>query len=342
MQKIQSLPVRNISDIVALQPGVVKQNGNTFIRGSRADETGFLLEGADIKNILSRNGGSMVTVSPDALQEVLVQAGGYTAEYGNANAGIIQQGFKTGTENYHFSVRAETDNFGNADSPDKFLGTYSYGYSDYSVTASGPVFTNKIKLFVTGENEFMRDYNPQFLSGNPTAYSNGNLFDTTKIYDSGLYNGNKNDYQYLTWNAGSIPGRMQNRYTFNGTALFDYKPLLVKVAAAYTSQKTRANDWTYNNVNPSTIVIPNAMDLTNMYDLARLPVNDNSNLLLNLKGTYFVSSNSFVEAIFNSLITDKKSMILMRRIISLITMIVWFASAIWVDIYRSYYTSCSL
>ena len=298
-EDLQSLPVRNIASIIALQPGVVQQNGLTFIRGSRADETGYVLEGADIKNVYSRNGGSLVTVAPDALQELLVQAGGYTAEYGNANAGIVQQDFKTGTDKYHFSVRAETDNFGNANSSDKFLGTYSYGYSDYTVTLSGPVFTDKLKLFLTGNNNFVRDYDPQYLYGNPAAFSSGALFDTTKAYDTGLNGGNENDYRILQWDGGSVPGRMQSRYTFNGTALLDLKPLLVKASGAFTWQRQRANDWTFNSISP----VPSATitDLSNIYNLGRLPIQDNSDLLLNLKGTYFLSSNSYVEAIVNYL-----------------------------------------
>ncbi|MEJ2616934.1 MAG: carboxypeptidase-like regulatory domain-containing protein [Ignavibacteriaceae bacterium] len=299
-EDLQSLPVRNIASILALQPGVVQQNGNTFIRGSRSDETGYILEGADVKNVYSRNGGSLVTVSPDALQELLVQAGGYTAEYGNANAGIVQQDFKTGTDKYHFSVRAETDNFGNANSSDKFLGTYSYGYSDYTVTLSGPLFSDKLKLFLTGENNFERDYAPQFLYGSPASFSNGELLDTTKVYDTGINGGSTSDYRYLNWSGGSVPGRMQNRYTFNGTALLDLKPLLIKAAGAFTWQRQRGNDWTYNSVSP----VPGGAtitDLSNIYNLGRLPLYDNSNLLLNLKGTYFLSSNSYVEAIFNYL-----------------------------------------
>ncbi len=299
-EDLQSLPVRNVASIIALQAGVVQQNGNIFIRGSRPDETGYILDGADIKNVYSRNGGSLVTVSPDALQELLIQAGGYTAEYGNANAGIVQQDFKTGTEKYHFSVRAETDNFGNANSSDKFLGTYSYGYSDYTVTLSGPVFSDKVKVFLTGENNFQRDYSPQFLYGNPASFSNGVLLDTAKAYDSGINGGNTNDSRILHWEGGSVPGRMQNRYTFNGTALLDLKPLLVKASGAFTWSRQRGNDYTYNSIAP----VPGGAtitDLSNIYNLGRLALYDQSDLLLNLKGTYFVSSNSVVEANINYL-----------------------------------------
>ena len=286
-EDINSLPVRSVDQIIGLQPGVVQQNGLTFIRGSRPDETGYLLEGADVKNVLNRYGGSLVSVTPDALQEILVQAGGYTAEYGNANAGIISQDFKTGTKDYHFSLRAETDNFGNYPG-DKFLGTYSYGYSDYTLTMSGPIYTDKLKVFLSGENFFQRDINPKFFYANPTSFSDGALLDTTKVYDSGFYGGSTNDYQYLTWNAGNIPGVMSNRYTVNGTVLFDNNPLILRLAGAFT--------WQRNRGAPTNTQVTTLID---MFNTARLPVNDNSNLLLNLKGTYLISASSFLEANIN-------------------------------------------
>jgi hypothetical protein len=304
--ELSSLPVRDFDQIIGLQPGVVQLNGYTYIRGSRSDETGYLLEGADVKNVLNRNGGSLVDVTPDALQEILIQAGGYTAEYGNANAGIISTDFKTGSDQYHFSIRAETDNLGNyngnnydmsangyqkATGTDKFLDTYSYGYSDYVLTLSGPLATDKLKVFLSGENKFNRDIDPRFVYGNPTAFSDGALLDTTKVYDSGFYSGNTNDYQYLTWNGGNIPGVMDNRYTGNGTILFDNSPLIIRLAGAYTWERTRGGT--------GGVFSTLAATLSDIYNTARLPVNDYSNLLLNLKGTYLISSNTFVEANIN-------------------------------------------
>jgi len=279
---LETIPTRNLDNIAALQPGVVLQNDLITIRGSRPDETGYLLEGADVKNVLDRDGGSLITVTPDALQEILIQAGGYNAEYGNANAGIIQTDFKTGKESYHLSLRTETDNFGNY-SGDKFLGSYSYGYSDYVVTASGPVLTDKVKLFISGENYFIRDFAPMFFDPNPAAYSDGALFEATKVHDSGALGGDTSDSQILSWNGGNIPGRFQNRYTFNGTALIDLKPLVIKLASAFTWQRQRFN----------------TPDVINLFNQERLPLTDNSDLLLNLKGTYLVSDKFFIEGIAN-------------------------------------------
>ncbi len=278
-EDLQALPVRSFNDIIALQPGVVQQNGVLYVRGSRADETGYILAGSDVKNIISGNGGSLISVTPDALQELTVQAGGYTAEYGNANAGIIQEDFKTGSDQYHFSLRAETDNFGNY--PGKnFMGTHSYGYSDYVLTASGPIVSNNIKFFISGENYFIRDYSPMFFYANPAAYSDGALMDTTKVFDTGALGGSTKDSQILSWNSGNIPGRMNNRYTFNGTVLLDMKPLLVRFAGAFTNISQRNN----------------SASISNMFDLQRLGVSDQSNALFSLKGTYFLSPNSYVEA----------------------------------------------
>jgi hypothetical protein len=268
--------------MVSLQPGVVSQNGITSIRGSRPEETGYTVEGADVKDILNRNGGSLVTVTPDALQEVKIQAGGYTAEFGNANAGIVSSEFKTGTSQYHFSIRAETDNFGNYPG-DKFLDTYSFGYSDYVLTFSGPVFTDKLKIFLSGENAFYRD-NPKFFDGNPTAFSDGALLDTTKVYDTGFYGGSTSEYQNLTWDAGNIAGNSNNRYTVNGTVVFDNNPLILRLGGAFTWRRfVGITDPRFQNTN------------RDLFNTSRIPVNDHSDLLLNLKGTYLLGSNSFIE-----------------------------------------------
>lgn len=278
IEQIEKIPTRDLNAIIALQPGVVQQNGLIFIRGSRPDETGYLVEGTDVKDVLNRRGGSLVSVIPDAIQELSVQAGGYTAEFGNANAGIVSSEFRTGTSQYRFSMRAETDNFGNYPG-EKFLGTHSYGYSDLVFTASGPVMSDKLKFFISLENAFQRDV-PKFFSANPKTYSDGALWDTTKVYDTGFYGGSKDEYQILKWNAANIPGNFSNRYTTNATLLFDNNPLLLRLATAYT--------WSRNT--------PQLNDLRSMFNLARIPLTDNSNLLMNLKGTYILGQNSFFEA----------------------------------------------
>ena len=289
-EDLETLPVRTLNAVISLQPGVVYQDGNIYIRGSRPDETGYTLEGVNIKDVYSRTGGSLVNVTPDAIQELLVQAGGYTAEFGNSNAGIVQQNLKTGKDKYHFSARVETDNFGNYPG-DKFLDTYSYGYSDYIFTASGPLYTEKVKFFVSGENYFIRDYNPAFFAGNPTAYSDGSPWETTYLHDNGIFGGTVGDSAIISWQGGNIPGRFQNRYTVNGNILIDLNPLTLKLSGAFSDTRRRFNQQ------------------DNIYILAleRLPITDYNNLLLSAKGIYSVSSNSFIEGNFSYFDTRNKT-----------------------------------
>ncbi len=284
---IKNLPIRGVQGYFSLQPGVVVSNGIAYVRGSRQDEVGYMIDGANVKDIVSssaktsetNNPGSLVTVIPEALQEIAVQAGGYGAELGGANAGIVSQTLRTGGSKLNVTLQGETDNFGNYPGK-KALGAYSSGYSDYVATVSLPVMSDKIKLFVAGENNFVRDRAPTFFSGADLGY----------YYDNGLSGGHKGDSVLMQWPAGNVLGRMNNRFTSNGTLLFDFLPLQVRLGGAFT--------WARNKNNGT---------INNYFDLGRLGVGDNSNLLLNGKFNYFFTPKTFAEVNINYLDQRNKS-----------------------------------
>jgi len=286
-EELQKFAIRGTEvAYAAVVPGVVVQNNRVHVRGSRPDEVGYFLEGGNVRNITGE--GSLVTVIPEALEEVLVQAGGYNAEYGLANAGMVQSNFQTGREKYHLLAQAETDNF--ADEGEKFLGTYSYGYSDYVVTFSGPLPRyEKVKLFLAGENRFIRDYTPTFWSGSPAFWSDGARLDT--VFDTGTRGGKKGEAAVLSWKPGNIPGRLQNRYAFNGTSLFDFKPVQLRIAGTYSWQRTRSN----------------GIPLMNLFTMDRLPLQDESSGFVNAKLTYFPKPATFLEANLSFLDQRSKS-----------------------------------
>src|ERR1041385_2064742 len=51
--EIQALPVRGLAGVFALQPGVVLQNNNIYIRGGREDEVGYYVEGATTRDVMT-------------------------------------------------------------------------------------------------------------------------------------------------------------------------------------------------------------------------------------------------------------------------------------------------
>jgi hypothetical protein len=81
---VKALPIRNVGDIVALQAGAVGGN----IRGSRSTDNAYYVDGVLMKNDWS--GGNLVaSLSQKSMQEIAFQAGGFSAEYGGANGGLL-------------------------------------------------------------------------------------------------------------------------------------------------------------------------------------------------------------------------------------------------------------
>lgn len=274
-QDIQNLPVRGAQAYFTLQPGVVLQNNTVYIRGSRADEVGYQVEGADTRNIVSN--GNYITTIPEALEEVSVQAGGYSAEFGGANSGIVQQTFRTGGAKWNLSAAGETDDFGNYPGKKGPFSTYSYGYSNYVLTLGGPLMTDNIKLFLAGQNNFLRDN----YGGGPLFWTGANF---GYLHDRGDAGGNKADSALVSWGGGNLPRGMNNSYSLNGTLLFDYKPLQIRIAGAFT-QNSQQND----------------ASIYDIFDLSRVGLFQSDNTLLDGKLSYFLSANTFFEVNFNYL-----------------------------------------
>lgn len=257
---IEKLPVRGVTAAIVLSPGVVQQNGALYIRGGRSDEVGYYLEGASTRSITG--GGNLTTVIPEALEEFQVQAGGYPAEFGGANAGIVRQSLRSGGSEYRVSAQVETDNF--TKMYERRFGTYSYGYSDYVLTVGGPVpgFSN-IRFFVAGENTFQRDNNVKFWDG----FTMHNLPDRQSSTGEIL--------PVYEIKPGNIPG-MRNRYTTNGTVTFDFNPFIVRLGGSFSYQKSQ---------NTGDII-------ANVFNTERLPLGLSSNLLLNLKFTHILNTTT--------------------------------------------------
>jgi len=158
-EDIKNLPARSYADIVALQAGAIKIGDDIFVRGGRRDEAALYVDGVLQDNIYRADVASGDVIA-SSIEEVSYQAGGYNAEYGFANAGIVHTTTRTGTDQYSVSTEIITDGF--LSETDKNLGTYSYGYNIYNLSVSGPlpVFGDKVKFYGAGERRFLRDAIP--------------------------------------------------------------------------------------------------------------------------------------------------------------------------------------
>lgn len=266
-EDIAALPVRSVNQIIGLSAGVVLQDNAVFIRGGRIDEVGFYLEGTSIKNPMT--GGRAVTIPQDAIEEVQVQSGGMTAEFGNGNAGIVRQQLKTGGAELKASLEYITDNItfkskNNAYDGEKRLGAYWYGYDELSAVLSGPMpyFENRVKFFANFNYQFNRDNDPQPYPG----INIGNIVFT---------NGDSANFVYP---AGAIKGNRRETYSYAGTLNIDLNPVTIRLSGTYA-------DITFDDYRPT---------LQSMFN-NRIEKGKQFNGSLNLKLTHVIDNNMFYE-----------------------------------------------
>jgi outer membrane receptor protein involved in Fe transport len=108
-ETIEQLPVDDATQIVRLQPGVVatgSKNGFS-IRGGRSGEEAIYIDGILARNFNS--GQSNIEVGVNSLSEVDVLTGGFSAEFGEAQSGIINYVTRTGGTRWNGSLSLSTD-----------------------------------------------------------------------------------------------------------------------------------------------------------------------------------------------------------------------------------------
>jgi len=100
IQEIQNLPVVSVSKVLALQAGIQGGTDGLVVRGGSADQTAFMVNGVSMAD--ERNGISYTGVSFTSIEEVQVQTGGYNAEYGNIQSGLVNVVTREGKKDKYF------------------------------------------------------------------------------------------------------------------------------------------------------------------------------------------------------------------------------------------------
>ncbi len=231
-EDLENIPVRGFNNVMALQNSVVVQDGNVYIRGGRTEEVGYYVDGAASNNPL--NNTQSVYIIQEAVEEFQVLSGGYTAEFGGANSGIIRTEYKTGARDWHVSLDFQTDKFADGENGGEFLGTQSFGHHVGVATISGPLGTDKIRLFAAVENTDQDDRQRRFSEG----------WDFTRIdvnANSANFQAGHPDTFNISYPNGFTPLSGFERWAVNGTLLFDYSPISFRVSGSWFNSKTFGN-----------------------------------------------------------------------------------------------------
>lgn len=109
--EIEAAPVRRVEDVVGQQSGVTKDPTGLYIKGGRAYETGFVVDGVSAQDPLSGTGFGL-DVGANALSQVDVVTGGVGAEYGDVTSGVVSVRTQDGSDKYAGSLTHKRDNPG--------------------------------------------------------------------------------------------------------------------------------------------------------------------------------------------------------------------------------------
>ncbi len=260
-EEIEVLPIRGFRDVISLESGVTRVGARIYVRGGRREEIATYVDGVYQNNPLTGRAGG--DISNSAIEEVNFQTGGFNAEYGFANSGVIQTITKTGGSRYDIMGEVITDSW--LSQTDKFLDTYSYGYNVYNMSIGGPLpfFGNKVKFFLNAEKRYLQDSNPSGFAFNKLITDeNGNPLDANGLpitfadtSAAAQYGWNTEDafpgtdgtYRRFQWDEqGPWPDHSSNQWLWQGNITVDLNPILIR----FGGNSHRFNDRQFAGYSP--------------------------------------------------------------------------------------------
>jgi len=171
-EAIQSLPIRDLSELYTLQSGVVKVESRTkgvpdheergleeiHVRGGRSGEVSYMMDGMYLRNPIFGGIGSGTRLNLFAVKEFDWQPGGFNAEYGDAQSAVSNWHTNSGGKQMEYHMRYETslvgalinDLAGNTEPNQNY--DELRGYDDYNFGVGGPIpFIPKLSFWVSGQ-----------------------------------------------------------------------------------------------------------------------------------------------------------------------------------------------
>jgi outer membrane receptor for ferrienterochelin and colicin len=239
-EQLARLPLgRNSEAIALLAPGVVNNGGsfkgptgNSLVSfgGSAASENAYYVNGFSTTDPLRGFGG--LSLPYGAIDQQEVYTGGYSAQYGRSDGGVINVVGKRGTNEWHFGTQVLWEpSFARANQRNRYFENglpaspkagqlYSpdskdaFSSTTVSAYAGGPLIKDKLFIFIAGEYERQQGNTVNPVSG----------FTSTKPYVDYRYNEprwyGKLDWNITDSNIVELTGA-SDKYETSGT-VYDY------------------------------------------------------------------------------------------------------------------------
>jgi outer membrane receptor protein involved in Fe transport len=269
-EDIEILPVESITDVVALQPGVV----NGHMRGGRSYETAYLIDGISVYNGLNRQ--RMVDIDPDALQEVEVITGTFNAKYGEAMGGIVNMVTKEGGNQFHGKFEGFLENYYTTHT-DEFPGLKTSDIDrnrDYKFYIHGPIAQNQLTFFFSTRVQDNMNYLNGIRRFNITDRPDYSLWQNPYAYDENgnyLFNEHSGDNAY-------VPMNWYQSVNFSGK--LTYKLSRLKMSLSYLLDNSEQQYYSH----------------THKYKPDGRNINYKDSYMVMYQLNHFIAQNAFYEA----------------------------------------------
>jgi outer membrane receptor protein involved in Fe transport len=152
-RQLETMPVNTFGQVVNLSSGVTTDYRGTHIRGGRVSETVYEVDGLPVQDV--HFGWPGASISNNAIAEISILSGGFNAEYGNAQSGVINIVTKEGGEKLegNFETQLEIPEGGSE---------YKTAYRRYLASLGGPLlfFNGRLRFFLSGEGVTAEDGYP--------------------------------------------------------------------------------------------------------------------------------------------------------------------------------------
>ncbi|MFA6618067.1 MAG: TonB-dependent receptor [Candidatus Neomarinimicrobiota bacterium] len=188
-KELESLPVSEVGDVLAMQAGMVDGS----LRGGRRGEVMYMIDGVPMTDSYDRS--STVDVSTSMVQELQVISGAFNAEYGQAMSGIVNITTKQGSDDFGGHVEIY---FGDHISSHKEIfprvnRIEPFGIRNLELGIHGPLIPEKLYYYVNarniyydGHNKGQRRYLPNAF-GEYTGYNEVALTDSANMLGDGKW-----------------------------------------------------------------------------------------------------------------------------------------------------------
>ena len=130
---IEAAPIQRVEDAVSLQSGVVKDPTGLYIKGGRAYETGYVVDGVSAQDPLAGTGFGL-DLGSNSFSNIEVITGGVGAEYGDVTSGVVSVQTQNGGDRYEGNFSHKRDNLGS-----NVMSNQANFFSDiYELSIGGP------------------------------------------------------------------------------------------------------------------------------------------------------------------------------------------------------------